>query len=173
MRCQKLLTNATSSWRAYGGLTDKESLVKSNTARVAELEKAAGLLEVAVEEYREQHRSAEQRFREQKAETEKGIQIIERCKNEITANKSKLKTYKAMLVNQEAQKKAVEDEYERLKAELGRLAQELQSTKHDANVARSTVEDQRQKLAEAHQQIDSNRKFISYLNTQCNQAQLT
>jgi arginine utilization protein RocB len=41
-----------------------------------------------------------------------------------------------MLVNQEAQKKAVEDEYERLKAELGRLAQELQSTKHDANVAR-------------------------------------
>eukprot|EP00951_Prasinocladus_malaysianus_P012057 scaffold89604_cov37-Prasinocladus_malaysianus.AAC.2 len=38
--------------------------------------------------------------------------------------------------------------------------------------AQSTIDDQKQKLSEAHQQIDSNRKFISYLNTQCNQAQL-
>eukprot|EP00873_Tetraselmis_striata_P030008 jgi/Tetstr1/450272/TSEL_037308.t1 len=147
-------------------VADKESLLRSNASRIAELEKAQGLLEVAVEEYREQHRGAEQRFREQKAETEKGIQIIERCRNEITASKSKVKTYKAMLVNQESQKKAVEGEYERLKAELAKMAQELQSTKHDASVAKSTVEDQKQKLAEAHQQIDSNRKFISYLNTQ-------
>jgi len=117
-------------------VNDKESIISAKAERLAELEKTKGLLEVALEEYREQHRSAEQRFREQKAETEKGIQIIERFKNEISSSKSKIKTYKTMLQNQENQKVAVESEHERVKLELERTKQEVESRQQELESAK-------------------------------------
>lgn len=49
----------------------------------------------------------------------------------MTACKSRMKTFKTMLHNQENQKRSVEDEHQRLKAQHDGLKNDLQAKQHD------------------------------------------